>query len=326
MPEVRDFDYVFGKLPRKDKDGKDTTGDKIGKGGRHRDDGTFSSMAYDLEVVDRDLTQPIPPPPPRVIVQRETVEVKRWPVQYEDPSLMEQIIFNGVGRLVDGLLDCVGRHAEDLLDNAKSKIISGIENWSDNRRRRKEEERLVQSRKAIRQQQAAQMKTRDEQRTSHQMPVSTELAKTKPVTQVLIPDEFDSAYEQFSINMTSEEAQKELLDAFVLYVLSAKKVWRVSHAKITNSAGNITDGKAMIEKLSNPSLLESINQILEHKPALLEEWQSIALTDILGHSVIENDRLIPIDETQLRKALTANNTASRLDRRSPRQITTVCCP
>ncbi len=58
MPEDRDYDYVFGKLPRKDKDGKDTTGDKIGKGGRHRDDGTFSSMAYDLEVVDRDLTQP----------------------------------------------------------------------------------------------------------------------------------------------------------------------------------------------------------------------------------------------------------------------------
>ena len=24
MPEDRDYDYVFGKLPRKDKDGKDT--------------------------------------------------------------------------------------------------------------------------------------------------------------------------------------------------------------------------------------------------------------------------------------------------------------
>ena len=104
--------------------------------------------------------------------------------------------------------------------------------------------------------------------------------------------------------MTSEEAQKELLDAFILYVLSAKKVWRVSHAKITDSAEKIPDRNAMIEKLSNPSLVASINQILENNPALLEEWQSIALTGILGHSVIENDRLIPIEEAQLRKALT----------------------
>ena len=33
MPEERDFDYVVGKLPRRDKDGNDTTGDRIGKVG-----------------------------------------------------------------------------------------------------------------------------------------------------------------------------------------------------------------------------------------------------------------------------------------------------
>ncbi|MDE5950117.1 MAG: hypothetical protein K2H12_00860 [Acetatifactor sp.] len=52
MPEDRDYDIVVGKLPRKDKDGKDTTGDKIGRGGRHREDGTYSSVVYDIEVVD----------------------------------------------------------------------------------------------------------------------------------------------------------------------------------------------------------------------------------------------------------------------------------
>ena len=56
MSEDRDFDYVVGKLPRKDKDGNDTTGDRIGKGGRHRDDGTYSAVAYDLQVVDEDPT------------------------------------------------------------------------------------------------------------------------------------------------------------------------------------------------------------------------------------------------------------------------------
>ena len=38
-------------------------------------------------------------------------------------------------------------------------------------------------------------------------------------TSIIMPDEFDAAYEQYTVNMTSEEAQKELLDAFILYVL-----------------------------------------------------------------------------------------------------------
>lgn len=119
----------------------------------------------------------------------------------------------------------------------------------------------------------------------------------------------DTAYEQYTIHMTSEEAQKELLDAFVLYVLSARKVWRVSHAEITDAAGNIADGKAMIEKLSNPALLENINHILDHNPALLEEWQSIALSSILGHNVVEEGRFVPIEINNLRNSLVAINEA-----------------
>lgn len=62
MAEDRDYDYVVGKLPRKDKDGKDTTSDRIGKGGRHREDGTYSSVVYDIEVVDKPPVQGEPTP------------------------------------------------------------------------------------------------------------------------------------------------------------------------------------------------------------------------------------------------------------------------
>jgi hypothetical protein len=54
MEENRDFDYVQGKVPRYDKEGNDITGDTLGGGGLHRDDGTFSGMAYDLEKVEKD--------------------------------------------------------------------------------------------------------------------------------------------------------------------------------------------------------------------------------------------------------------------------------
>ena len=75
MSEERDFDYVVGQLPRKDKDGNDPTGDRIGKGGRHRGAGTYSAVAYELEVVDEDPTKVVPPEP-QVIVRRDVVEVE----------------------------------------------------------------------------------------------------------------------------------------------------------------------------------------------------------------------------------------------------------
>lgn len=40
-------------------------------------------------------------------------------------------------------------------------------------------------------------------------------------------DEIDAAYENYSINMTSEEAQKEFVDAFILRVLSEKNSGRL---------------------------------------------------------------------------------------------------
>lgn len=54
MPEERDYDLAIYKVPRKDKDGRDITGDKIGPGGRHRGNGTYSGVAYDPELLDED--------------------------------------------------------------------------------------------------------------------------------------------------------------------------------------------------------------------------------------------------------------------------------
>lgn len=49
---AQDFDWIVAKLPRKDKNGNDTSYDKLGIGGKHRKDGTFSSMPYDIEICE----------------------------------------------------------------------------------------------------------------------------------------------------------------------------------------------------------------------------------------------------------------------------------
>lgn len=45
----------------------------------------------------------------------------------------------------------------------------------------------------------------------------------------------------------------------------------------------------MIDKISVPIVIEKINNILEHNPGLLEEWQTIVLSDILGEALTKED-------------------------------------
>lgn len=286
MLENQDYDYVIGKLPRKDKDGRDTTKDKMGKGGRHREDGTFSSMPYDLELLDSDPTKStkdsastITPPPK-----------ERRPVRYEDLSPWEQIFVDGIQRLVDG-----------LSEYATYKITEGIENWFEKRRRKKQRERLAQKEKAT---VATVVKKKSQSQATQTVAKSHKPIEKKSAASVIIPDEFTHAFEQYSVNITSEEAQKELLDAFILYVLSTKKVWKVTHANITDSNGKQISSSEMLDALSNTSIIDSINSIIAHTPSLLEEWQSMALEGLLGRDIIIEGQYVPLEISDLRKALT----------------------
>lgn len=281
MPEEKDFDYVVGKLPRRDKYGNDTTGDRIGKGGRHRDDGTYSAVAYDLEVVDEDPTKKAPEP--TVIVQREVVEVEKQPTRYEDLPWYGQLICDGIEMVmpyvVDGLVN--------LTERGINAGISAVKRKAAEHKGAKREKR-VQQKKAV---------------TAYIEPPESAQMATTPQKATTVLDEIDAAYENYSINMTSEEAQKEFVDAFILRVLSEKKLWKIAHANIVDPAGNITDGRAMIDKLSSPLMLENINTILKNNPALLETWQTIALEDILGRELIVDSCYVPIEGQALRKNL-----------------------
>lgn len=284
MSDNQDYDYVIGKLPRKDKDGRDTTKDKMGKGGRHREDGTFSAMPYDLEVLDSDPTKPAKDSAPTI----EPPPKEHRPVRYEDLSPLAQILVDGIQQLVDG-----------LSEYATYKITEGIENWFEKRRLKKQQERLAQKKKVPT---ATAVKKKPQPQATRT--VAKKPIEKKSTVSVIIPDEFTRAFEQYSINMTSEEAQKELLDAFILYVLSAKKVWKVAHANITDSNGKQISGSEMLDAISNTSIIDSINSIITHNPALLEEWQSMALEGLLGRGIIAEGQYIPLEAADLRKALT----------------------
>ncbi|WP_418702919.1 hypothetical protein [Anaerotignum faecicola] len=279
MSEDKDFDYVVGKLPRKDKDGNDTTSNRISKDGWHRDDGTYSAVAYDLEVVDEDPTKSVPSET-QIIVRREVVEVERQPQRVENLPLGQQLIY----RVAEVTIPCVVDGAFYLAGRG----INAAVNYGKRKYAEHKASKLASPKKQA-------LKAVEVQKSS----TVVQSSATKTTTL----DEIDAAYENYSINMTGEEVQKEFVDAFVLRLLSEKKLWKIAHANIIDSAGNITDGHAMINKLSSPLMLENINTILNNNLALLETWQTIALEDILGRELIEDFRYVPIEGQALKENL-----------------------
>ena len=119
MPEKRDYDLAIYKVPRKDKNGNDITGDKVGAGGRHREDGTYSGVAYDPEILDEEAERRL-----------------SGPVRYEDLSPVGQIF-------VDGFEIAFTK----LMDYASDRLLEGVDNWLYNRRQKKEAKRRAEMKK-----------------------------------------------------------------------------------------------------------------------------------------------------------------------------------
>ncbi len=277
MTDNKDYDYATCKVPRTDKSGKDITGDRIGKGGRHRKDGTYSGPVYDVTIVDNDPSQPL-------IEYRDRYH--EVPVYVErEPSVGEQLLY--------GMADRAIRKGVDAIFNVGTQMITDA--WNDHRRKKEEERRakLIAERRA-------RMATQQPRRPVAPQPQATAVAKSST-----LPDELDTAYEHYTINMTSMEAKKELFEAYVLHMMSAKKVWKVKNATITDDDGTTISGAEMFDRFCSPEIVGEINKILQYNPSFLEDWTAKALESILGRELVVNDIYIPFGSEDLREKLVA---------------------
>lgn len=219
----------------------------------------------------------------------ELVEVEtRTSKRYEDFSQGAQLIIDVAEIIVPKITDYL-----------TEKAISSFDKWLNDRRKKNKRKQPVKKESII------TRKTKAEQILESQKAKTTEIHHESRIPHT----EFDSVYEEYRINMTSEEVQKELIDIFMLEVIRAKKIWKVSHANIVdvqNSNGEYLEGKLLIERLSNPEVLSSINALLESKPELLEEWERMALSDILSRSLIMDGQFIPIESDSFKNSLTVS--------------------
>lgn len=115
----------------------------------------------------------------------------------------------------------------------------------------------------------------------------------------------DVVLEEYRENMSSNEAKKELVEAFVLQVIAARKIKRVAQAVIVDENGHKVDGRELVDKLSNPALITEINEILSANPQLLSQQQATELSDFLGYSIIMEGKYIPISSQTIHEKLDA---------------------
>lgn len=112
----------------------------------------------------------------------------------------------------------------------------------------------------------------------------------------------DVVLEEYRENMSSDEAKKELVEAFVLQVIAARKIKRVAQANIVDESGRKVEKRELVDKLANPALITEINTILSADPQLLSQQQVTELSSFLGYSIISEGKFIPISsETMLGK-------------------------
>lgn len=134
---------------------------------------------------------------------------------------------------------------------------------------------------------------------------STEITTNSKTVTGMVSHELDEAYEKYVYDMSCVEAQRELLDIFILSFMLTAKIRRFSYAHIikdSGAPGEYIDGQEIIQKLSTPEYVASINQILESNRLLLEE-KSPTLSEILGCSIVLNGQYVPIESTQVREKL-----------------------
>lgn len=119
------------------------------------------------------------------------------------------------------------------------------------------------------------------------------------------PEEFsqsiDLAVNEYHADMTSEEAQRHLLNIMCAAMYMASEIRQLTNATLKDE-DRLAWG-ATLEKLTTQSVTDGINRILEGKVLALDAAQAKTLTECLGGALIVNGAFVPIENGRIKEAL-----------------------
>lgn len=269
-----DYDEYRVKVPKQDKEGKDITGDKLGKGGRHRDDGTFSGMAYDFQPLEDDG-----PSREELEYQLELLAHEERLAEIQSKQSTADTI-TAIFESINNFLEFVNEHPEILeaayklgvkakngVIGTKNKIAAAVRG-----------EKGKQKRKSIVSEANLKQKS-----VSATLSVATS-------NEVIAENDDTSKIERE--NLSIEEARELVLSILLDYVSMKKKLNRLSNA-------NIENGKRM--ELNVEDVVAQLDTLVNRYPTLMDDKTTESISALLKMNINsqENKRIketLRIDE------------------------------
>jgi hypothetical protein len=114
----------------------------------------------------------------------------------------------------------------------------------------------------------------------------------------------DEIYTNYNKNITNEDAQRELLEIFLIYAMLVKKIDDLSNSNIKTDAEKpiIIKKQVIVNKINDSAFIKSINHIFENNPALLQE-KSKTFSELIGRELTANNQYVPIEVNEINNAL-----------------------
>lgn len=270
MSEDRDFYYITGKLPKKDKNGNDTSGDKMGIGGRHRDDGTFSSMPYDIEIVDHDPSQVEPPKKAnkKPIQKTETIIVfQAEPERPQEPSRSEKVA-NYIANTIETTL------SNPEVQDALAKLFEVLWQYKVKPRIKKAIKRLKGK-----EHESTNIVTSSRQSVSAEGSKTLSTDSAQGVKLTISPEQAEML-----IQLTKEQASRLAKMIFVLSNICVKDEKTEEEYMLEES---------YIKQLTTKEAVNTMRYLVENKQ-LLDDNTALCLSDYLNGYLRNGEQLIPI--------------------------------
>lgn len=253
----KDYEEYKVKVPKYDKEGNDITGDKLGKGGRHRGNGTFSAMAYDFQPLEESESKE----------SREYLERKLMILAQEEKQAEieeRQSTFDTINNVMDtinNVLKFIEEHPE---------IIEGV---------------IRASKKA----KVIATKGRDKfialvHREKQELPnleVSNISEKNIVDTSEKCISENNYQKKEY---ISLEEARELAIGILLDYINMKKKIDRLSNADFD---------RAEMPKLDVNQVTLDLNLLIEKYPALMDDKTSSSVLSLLRLNTdkVENDKI-----------------------------------
>ncbi len=216
--ESQDFDWIVAKLPKKDKQGRDTSEDVIGVGGKHRKDGTYSAMPYDIELCEDNP-----------ITKADTLEEKVKRLEAEENDNEDYYYEPEEERTtLDAVVDCAEAVA-NLTEKAVDLVVWAVEmkEWW---RSRKERKQRKNSQKEL-------DEYVEESKCEYEYDLERDLYERTIDNSVLCYEEDESLVDEYDystnkVELTIDEARLIFIDMLVNYLKFKKDYNLLASANI----------------------------------------------------------------------------------------------